>query len=78
MESNGFYASYMNAFELASKDVIRRPEIFLKPCYFDGIKKSERIAYLLPYSSSEGINKVLPAKSYNVIVKKESYATTMS
>jgi len=75
MESNTFYMSYMAAFEIPSSptSVVQQASSFnVKPCrQFDGVSTtlSERISYLLPYASTEGVHKVLPAQTKNVIVK---------
>ena len=82
MESNMFYHSYMAAFEIPSSNNIRRSSLSsccrVKPCSFDEVftTSTERISYLLPYSSTEGIHKVIPAETRNVVVKSWRAAGT--
>jgi len=77
-----FYHSYMAAFEIPSSNNVRRSSSSsccrVKPCSFDEVltTSTERISYLLPYSSTEGVHKVLPAETRNVIVKSWSATGT--
>merc|ERR1712013_441019 len=79
MESNNFYRSYMAAFEMPSSiNQERRTSSVGCRTTFGNIvglsstSTSERISYLLPYSSKEGVYNVLPAEQNYFIVKNSA------
>jgi len=60
-EQSDFYAAYSNAFGLDSTpQFAKQPSLYEKPSYSQ--MTLEQQSYLMPYSSNEGIHKILPTK----------------
>ena len=79
MESNNFYRSYMAAFEIPSSINQERRTSSAgcrrTSCNIVGLSStstSERISYLLPYSSKEGVYNVLPTEQSYLVVKNSA------
>lgn len=60
-----FFNSYAKGFGLDSEPRLRKQSSYEKPSYSE--MTIEQVSYLMPYSSIEGVHKILPTKQCSML-----------